>query len=320
MKRAFITGITGQDGSYLAELLLGKGYEVHGLVRRSSTSNLGRIAHLLPRLALHQGDMTDACSLASIIERERPDEIYNLAAQSHVGASFDTPEYTANVTGMGAARLFEAVRRSGVPARIYQASSSEMFGNSPAPQHELTPLAPQSPYAAAKCYAHWMALQYRENFSMFIACGILFNHESPRRGREFLTRKVSLGIAAIKAGQMTKLRLGDLTAKRDWGWAPEYAEAMWRMLQEPVARTIAIGTGESHSVEEFVAEAFAVAGMDWRESVEFSPALPRPGEVWELRADYTRARGILGWEPKVRFRDIARLMVEADLKPEAGRG
>ena len=321
MTKALITGITGQDGSYLAELLLGKGYEVHGLIRRASTFNTGRIDHLYrdphdpgAHLFLHYGDMTDAGHLTNLVYSIRPDEIYHLAAQSHVRVSFDMPEHTADITGLGTIRILEAVRRSGIKARIYQASSSEMFGASPPPQHELTPFYPRSPYAAAKVYAYWVARNYREAYSMFVCNGILFNHESPRRGETFVTRKVAIGIAKIVAGKEEFLYLGNLEARRDWGYAPEYVEAMWRILQQEEAGDYVIGTGESHSVQEFVEAAFEEVGLDWRKHVKADPRYLRPTEVDFLLADPAKAKRELGWEARVRLRDLVRIMVQADLE------
>jgi len=323
MKKALITGITGQDGSYLAELLLSKGYEVHGLIRRASTFNTRRIDHIYHdphgngdpvRLLLHYGDVSAPDSLVDVIYNVRPDEVYHLAAQSHVRVSFDMPEYTGDVTAIGTIRIIEAIRKSGIQARFYQASSSEMFGSTNPPQNEDTPFHPRSPYAAAKVYAYWMTRNYREGYNMYACNGILFNHESPRRGETFVTRKITRGVAAIKAGRQPYLYMGNLEALRDWGYAPEYVECMWRMLQQDTARDYVIGTGESHSVREFLQEAFGYAGMDWREYVRIDPRYFRPTEVDYLQADTRRAQNELGWQPKVCFRDLARIMVDADLE------
>lgn len=320
-KKALITGITGQDGSYLAELLLSKGYEVHGLIRRSSSFNTDRIDHLYVdphepgvNFFLHYGDLSDSGQLTNLIYNIQPDEIYHLAAQSHVRVSFDMPEFTGDVTGLGTARILEAIRRSSIQTRFYQASSSELFGDSPPPQNEETPMRPRSPYAAAKLYAYWMVRNYREAYNMFAANGILFNHESPRRGETFVTRKITRAVARIKLGLQKKLYLGNLEARRDWGYAPEYVEAMWLMLQQENPEDYVIATGETHSVREFVKEAFSYVGLDWREYVEIDPRYFRPTEVDVLRGDPTKAREKLGWEPKVTFKQLAHLMVEADLQ------
>ncbi|TAM65610.1 MAG: GDP-mannose 4,6-dehydratase [Chloroflexota bacterium] len=324
-RKALITGITGQDGSYLTELLLGKGYEVHGIIRRSSSFSTGRIDHLyrdrhqtdVP-LHLHYGDLSDSSSLITTLNRIRPDEIYNLGAQSHVKVSFEMPEFTADTTGMGTLRLLEAVRHADWPIRFYQAGSSEMFGSAAeTPQNEGTRFHPRSPYGVAKVFSHWMTVQYREAYGLFAVNGILFNHESPRRGATFLTRKVTRGIAAIIAGRAEKLYLGNLDAQRDWGYAPEYVEAMWQMLQQPEPDDYVIATGQMHSVREFVAEAFALVDRDWQRFVEIDPAYFRPTEVDELCGDASKARGQLGWRPRVTFHELVRLMLEADLR-EAG--
>jgi GDPmannose 4,6-dehydratase len=322
MKKAMITGITGQDGSYLAELLLSKGYEVHGLIRRASTFNTQRIDHLYrdphngnaARLFLHYGDVANGGNLVDLIYHIRPDEIYHLAAQSHVRVSFDLPEYTGDITGLGTMRILEAVRKSGIQARFYQASSSEMFGCAAPPQSESTPFEPQSPYAAAKVYAYWVTRNYRQGHGLFACNGILFNHESPRRGETFVTRKITRAIAAIKAGRQKDLYLGNLEARRDWGYAPDYVAAMWKMLQQELPDDFVIGTGESHSVQEFLEEAFGYTGLDWREHVKIDPRYFRPTEVDHLLADATRARQNLGWEPRVFFKDLVRIMVDADLE------
>jgi GDPmannose 4,6-dehydratase len=319
-KRALITGITGQDGSYLAELLLSKGYEVYGIIRRSSSFNTGRIEKIYQdphdpnyRLNLVYGDLNDASSLNRILRNSKPDEIYNLGAQSHVRVSFDVPEYTAEVTGIGTLRLLEAIRESGINPRFYQASSSELFGASPPPQSETTAFHPRSPYAVAKLYAYWIAVNYREAYGMFACNGILFNHESPRRGETFVTRKITRAAARIKLGRQDKLFLGNLDAKRDWGFAGDYVEAMWRMLQTDKPEDYVIATGESHSVREFLDIVFGHLDLDWHKYVEIDPRYFRPAEVNELRGDMSKARKQLGWEPKVRFAELARMMVEADL-------
>jgi GDPmannose 4,6-dehydratase len=322
---ALITGITGQDGSYLAELLLGKGYEVHGVVRRSSTMNRARIDHLQhahpshiegSRFVLHYGDMTDSGGLNRLVKTVKPDEVYNLAAQSHVHVSFDQPEYTGDADGLGTTRLLEAIRTMGLPTRFYQASTSEMFGLSPAPQSETTPFHPRSPYAVAKLYAHWMTVNYREAHHLFACSGILFNHESPRRGENFVTRKITRGIAQILAGKTDKLRLGNLDAKRDWGHARDYVEAMWLMLQQDEPNDYVIATGVMRSVRDFLETAFAMVGLDWKQYVEIDEAYLRPADVHELRGDASKAAKNLGWQPKTSFEDMAREMLEHDLKLE----
>jgi GDPmannose 4,6-dehydratase len=320
-KRVLITGITGQDGSYLAELLLSRDYEVHGLIRRSSTFNTSRIEHLYvdphdpgARLFLHYVDLSDSGQLTNLIYNVQPQEIYHLAAQSHVRVSFDVPEYTGDITGLGLTRILEAVRRSGIKTRFYQASSSELFGDAPPPQSETTPFQPRSPYAAAKLYAYWMVRNYREAYGMFAVNGILFNHESPRRGETFVTRKITRAAARIKLGLQKKLYLGNLEARRDWGYAPEYVEAMWLMLQQDEPEDFVIATGESHSVREFLEEVFAHVDLDWREYVEIDPRYFRPTEVECLLGDASKAKQKLGWQPRVTFKELARLMVEADLK------
>ena len=324
-KTALITGITGQDGSYLAELLLGKGYEVHGVVRRSSTMNRGRIDHLQhsnpshpegSKFVLHYGDMTDSGGLNRLVKTVKPDEIYNLAAQSHVAISFDQPEYTGDADGLGTTRLLEAIRTMGLPTRFYQASTSEMFGLSPAPQSETTPFHPRSPYAVAKLYAHWMTVNYREAHNLFACSGILFNHESPRRGENFVTRKVTRGIGQILAGKSDKLRLGNMDAKRDWGHARDYVEAMWLMLQQDNADDYVIATGEMRSVRDFVAAAFAMVGLDWQKYVVVDEAYMRPADVHELRGDASKAMKVLGWKPKTTFDELVREMLEHDLDVE----
>ncbi|MBI2855201.1 MAG: GDP-mannose 4,6-dehydratase [Chloroflexi bacterium] len=322
-RKAFVTGITGQDGSYLAEILLSKGYEVHGLIRRASTFNTCRIDHLYEdphdpdrRLFLYHGDLTDSLQLTNLLYDVAPDEVYHLGAQSHVKVSFEMPEYTGNVTGLGATRLLEAVKRSGIKASFYQASSSEMFGSSPPPQDEDTPLRPRSPYAAAKVYAFWMAVNYREAYGLPVSNGILFNHESPRRGETFVTRKITRAIAHIVAGKQKYLYLGNLDAKRDWGYAPEYVEAMWLMLQQAQPDDYVIGTGEAHSVREFVDEAFSYVGLDAREHVKTDSRYFRPTEVQVLIANTKKARQRLGWEPKVTFGQLVRIMVDADMESQ----
>ena len=324
MPKALITGITGQDGSYLAELLLSKGYEVHGVIRRASTFNTGRIEYFYidphitgARLFLHYGDLADSGQMTNLIYNLQPDEIYHLGAQSHVRVSFDIPEYTGDVTGLGTTRILEALRRANGKARFYQASSSEMFGSSPPPQNERSIFHPRSPYGAAKVYSYWMAVNYREAYGMFTSNGVLFNLESPRRGETFVTRKITRAIAAIKKGTQKDLFLGNLDARRDWGFACEYVEAMWRILQHDRGDDFVVGTGESHSVKEFLEEAFAYAGLDWKEHVKIDPKYFRPTEVESLIADASKAKKILGWEPKISFRELVRIMVDADVE-EAG--
>jgi GDPmannose 4,6-dehydratase len=348
VKRALITGITGQDGSYLAELLLNKGYEVHGLIRRASTFNTGRIDHIYTdphiagtRLFLHYGDLSDAGQLTNLIYNTSPEEIYNLGAQSHVRVSFDMPEYTGDITALGTTRILEAVRRSGIKTKFYQASSSEMFGSSPPPQNERTLFHPRSPYAAAKVYAYWMVVNYREAYGLFSCNGILFNHESPRRGETFVTRKITRAVARIAAGKQKKLYLGNLDAKRDWGFAPEYVVCQWLILQEDGPGDYVIGTGESHSVREFVELSFGYAGVEieWKGSgierkgivrsltpsaasdlnvgdviIEIDPKYFRPAEVDYLLADCSKAKEKLGWEPKITFQELAKIMVDADME------
>ena len=359
MKRALITGITGQDGSYLAEFLLSKGYEVHGLIRRASTFNTGRIDHIYSdphtetaRLFLHYGDLSDAGQLTDLIYNVKPDEIYHLGAQSHVRVSFDTPEYTGDITGIGTTRLLEAIRRSGIKTRYYQASSSELFGASPPPQNETTPFYPRSPYAAAKIYAYWITVNYREGYNLFACNGILFNHESPRRGETFVTRKVTRALANILSGKQKKLYLGNIDSKRDWGFAPEYVEMMWLMLQQDQPDDYVVGTGESHSVREMVEVAFRYAGVEieWQGDgvnekavicnslfvnsnasssqspitnyelrpgsvlVEIDPRYFRPTEVNHLQADISKARMQLNWQPRITFSELTKTMVDYDLR------
>ncbi len=323
MKRALITGITGQDGSYLAELLLNKGYEVHGIIRRASTFNTERIDHLYHdphvhgvRLFLHYGDLSDSVNLVKQLYELKPDEIYHLGAQSHVRVSFDIPEYTADISAVGTIRILEAIREAGLKhTRFYQASSSEMFGKvAEIPQRETTPFHPRSPYGVSKVFAYWATVNYRESYDLFACNGILFNHESPRRGETFVTRKVTRAVAYIKAGLQDKLFLGNLESKRDWGYAPEFVEAMWRMLQQDKPDDFVVATGETHSIREFCEEAFGHAGLDWRKYVELDKRYLRPAEVDILIGDPGKAKKILGWEPKVRFKELVRLMVDADIK------
>jgi GDPmannose 4,6-dehydratase len=321
LQHALITGITGQDGSYLAELLLSKGYEVHGVIRRASTFNTGRIDHIYEdphapnaRLFLHYGDLSTSSRLIDLIYGIRPDEVYHLGAQSHVMVSFENPEYTGDITALGTTRLLDAIRRSGVTTRFYQASSSEMFGTAPPPQNEETPFHPRSPYGAAKVYAYWVATNYREAYGMFCSNGVLFNHESPRRGPTFVTRKITRAVAHILAGKQDKLYLGNLEAKRDWGYAPEYVESMWQMLQRERPDDYALGTGESHTIREFVAEAFEYAGLDWRKHVFVDDRYKRPAEVDFLLADPKKAERELGWRPRINFRELVRIMVDADME------
>jgi GDPmannose 4,6-dehydratase len=320
-KKAFVTGITGQDGSYLAELLLSKGYQVHGLIRRASTFNTSRIDHLYldPHepgrdLLLYYGDLSDGSQLANLLREIEPDEVYNLGAQSHVKVSFEMPGYTGDVTALGATRILDALQRSGVPAKFYQASSSEMFGASPPPQDENTPMRPRSPYAAAKLYAFWMTVNYKESYDLFACNGILFNHESPRRGETFVTRKITRAVAHILAGEQEYVYLGNMDAKRDWGYAPEYVEAMWRMLQQDDPADYVIGTGQAHSVKEFVAEAFGYLALEWEDYVRIDPRYLRPTEPEVLIADASKAGDRLGWEPKVGFKELVRIMVDADME------
>lgn len=326
LKRALITGITGQDGSYLSELLLEKGYEVHGIIRRTSTFNTDRIDHIYEdphkegaRLFLHYGDLTDGTTLRRIVEQVKPSEVYNLGAQSHVRVSFDAPEYTVDAVGMGTLRLLEAVRdyqqRTGESVRFYQAGSSEMYGKvQDIPQSETTPFYPRSPYACAKVYAHWQTVNYRESYGMFACNGILFNHESPRRGETFVTRKITRAIARIIAGQQKKLYMGNLDAKRDWGYAKDYVQAMWLMLQQPEPDDYVVATGETHSVHEFLDIAFSCVNLNWRDYVEFDQRYLRPAEVDLLIGDPKKAREKLGWKPSVTFTELVHLMVEADLR------
>ncbi|MEI7716376.1 MAG: GDP-mannose 4,6-dehydratase [Mycobacterium sp.] len=327
MKRAFITGITGQDGSYLAELLLSKGYEVHGLIRRASSLNMSRIDHLYvdpheagTRLFLHYGDIVDGTRLVTLLSAIEPDEVYNLAAQTHVRVSFDEPVHTGDVTGMGSIRLLEAIRLSGVRCRFYQASSSEMFGASPPPQNELAPLHPRSPYGAAKVYSYWATRNYREAHGLFAVNGILFNHESPRRGETFATRKITRAVARITAGVQSEIYLGNLDAIRDWGYAPEYVEGMWRMLQAAEPADLVLATGRGCSVREFAQAAFDHVGLDWQKYVKFDERYLRPAEVDVLIGDATKAAEVLGWKASVHAPELARIMVDADIAALAREG
>src|SRR4026208_1653778 len=322
VKKALITGITGQDGSYLSEFLLKKGYEVYGIIRRSSSFNTGRIDPIyqdphVPQRSLHlvYGDLNDASSLNRILRTVQPDEIYNLGAQSHVRVSFDIPEYTGEITGLGTIRLLEAIRESGLKPKFYQASSSEMFGKVlEVPQRETTPFYPRSPYGCAKVYSYWITVNYRESYGMHASNGILFNHESPRRGETFVTRKITRALAHIKAGLQKKLYLGNLDAKRDWGYAKEYVEAMWLMLQQDKPDDYVIATNETHSIREFLDVAFHHAGLDWRKFVEIDEKYFRPAEVDLLKGDYSKAKKKLGWEPKTRFEDLVKLMANEDIR------
>ncbi|MFL6062330.1 MAG: GDP-mannose 4,6-dehydratase [Marmoricola sp.] len=314
MKRALITGITGQDGSYLAELLLGKGYEVHGLVRRSSSMNRGRIDHLHtnPALHLHYGDLTDGVGLVNLIRSILPDEVYNLGAQSHVKVSFDMPDYTASTNSIGTLNLLEAIRAAGLDCKFYQASTSEMFGSTPPPQDEESKFHPRSPYGASKLQAHWVTVNYREAYGLFTVSGILFNHESPRRGENFVTRKITKAVAAIAAGIQDHVELGNLDAVRDWGFAPEYVEGMWRMLQADEPGDYVLATGVGHTVREFCEAAFSHAGLEWRDHVKYNDGFERPSEVDALIGDASRAHELLGWKATTTALDLARLMVDAD--------
>jgi GDPmannose 4,6-dehydratase len=322
MKKALITGITGQDGSYLADLLLGKGYQVHGIVRRASTFNTSRIDHLYAdphingvRLFLHYGDLSDSVNLVKLLYGLKPDEVYHLAAQSHVRVSFDIPEYTADITAVGTIRILEAIRETGIRSRFYQASSSEMYGKvREVPQTETTPFWPRSPYGVSKVFSYWATVNYRESYGLNSSNGILFNHESPRRGETFVTRKISRAVAAIKHGLQHELFLGNLEAKRDWGYAPEYVEAMWHILQRDSGDDFVIATGEAHTVREFAETAFAHVDLDWKKYVKHDPRYERPAEVDILIGDSSKAKKILGWEPKVRFHELVKIMVDADME------
>ncbi|MBF0253633.1 MAG: GDP-mannose 4,6-dehydratase [Candidatus Omnitrophica bacterium] len=325
-KRALITGITGQDGSYLAELLLGKGYEVYGIIRRSSSFNTGRLDVIYqdphaPKKRLHliYGDLNDASSINQILKSVNPHEVYNLAAQSHVKVSFDIPEYTSEITALGALRILEGIRETRIPTRYYQASSSELFGRSPAPQSENTPFRPVSPYAVAKLYAYWTTVNYREGHGIYACNGILFNHESPRRGETFVTRKITRALARIKHGLEKKLYLGNLDSERDWGYAPDYVEAMWMMLQQKKADDYVIATGEMHSVREFLTESFGYAGLDWKKYVEIDKRYYRPLEVDFLQGDCRKAKRKLGWKPRTSFKKLVRIMVDADMQAVASQ-
>ena len=322
--KALVTGITGQDGSYLAEFLLSRDYEVHGMIRRASSFNTRRLDHIYEdqhragvRLFLHYGDLSCGEQLTNLIYNVQPDEVYHLGAQSHVKVSFEIPEFTGDVTGLGTTRILEAIRRSGIKTRFYQASSSEMFGNAPAPQGETTPFQPRSPYAAAKVYGFWMTANYREAYQLYASNGILFNHESPRRGETFVSRKISRAVAQILRGAQNRLYLGNLKAQRDWGYAPEYVEAMWRILQQTVPDDFVIGTGEAHTVRDFLEEAFGYANLDWQQFVEVDPKYFRPTEADCLLADTRKMQERLQWEPRVTFRELVRIMVDADVE-EAG--
>jgi GDPmannose 4,6-dehydratase len=320
-RRAFITGVSGQDGSYLAELLLSKGYEVHGLLRRSSSFNTRRLDAIYrdphepgAAFVLHYGDLADGTSLTNLIRELEPDEVYHLGAQSHVRVSFDIPEYTAQTTGLGTLRILEAVRASGVQTRFYQASSSEMFGSAPPPQNEYTAFHPRSPYGVAKVFGYWSTVNYREAYGLFAVNGILFNHESERRGETFVSRKITRAVARIRAGLQSKLYLGNLDARRDWGYAPDFVAAMWMMLQQDAPDDFVIATGESHTVREFLELAFERVGLEWQEFVELDPRYYRPSEVDHLRGDASKAARILGWTPTTRFSDLVALMIDADVK------
>ena len=327
MKKALITGITGQDGSYLADLLVAKGYEVHGIIRRASTFNTARIDHLYQdphvngvRLFLHYGDLADSVNLTKLLYELQPDEVYNLGAQSHVRVSFDIPEYTSDVTGVGTIRILEAIRESGVKPRFYQASSSEMYGKvQEVPQTEKTPFWPRSPYGCAKVFGFWATVNYRESYGLFACNGILFNHESPRRGETFVTRKISRAVAAIKLGLQNDLYLGNMDAKRDWGYAPEYVEGMWRMLQADEPDDFVLATNETHTVKEFVQVAFDHVGLDWEKHVKYDARYERPAEVDLLIGDPAKAKKKLGWEPKVRFKELVQIMVDADMEMLEGK-
>jgi len=321
MKKALITGITGQDGSYLAEFLLSKGYEVHGIIRRASTFNTGRIGHIYvdphskkAKLFLHYGDISDAEQINNIIFNIKPDEVYHLAAQSHVRVSFDIPEYTGNITALGTTRILEAIRRSGRKIKFYQASSSELFGSSLPPQSETTSFNPQSPYACAKLYAYWITKNYRDGYNMFACNGILFNHESFRRGETFVSRKITRAVVNILGGKQDKLYLGNLEAKRDWGYAPEYTEMMWLMLQQDKPDDYVIGTGESHSVKELVEEAFSYAGLKWKKYVSIDSRYFRPTEVNNIIADIKKVKKVFKWQPRVTFHDLIKIMIDADMR------
>jgi GDPmannose 4,6-dehydratase len=321
MKKAFITGVTGQDGSYLAEFLISKGYEVHGIIRRSSTFNTGRIDHIYvdphevdARLFLHYGDLSDSEQISNIMYNIKPEEVYHLGAQSHVNVSFSMPEYTANVTGLSTLRMLESIRQSGNHIRFYQASSSEMFGRTPSPQNEETAFSPTSPYAVSKVFAYWMTKNYRFGYGIFASNGILFNHESPRRGETFVTRKTSMAIANILAGKQRFLYLGNLEPKRDWGFAPEYVEAMWQIIQQNRPNDFVVGTGEQHTVKDFVEQAFSYVGLNWKEYVKTDTRYFRPTETEDLVADSRKIERVTGWKPHIRFQDLVKIMVDADMR------
>ncbi|MCK4395686.1 MAG: GDP-mannose 4,6-dehydratase [Candidatus Marinimicrobia bacterium] len=321
MKKALITGITGQDGSYLAEFLLYKGYEVHGIIRRASTFNTSRIDHIYEdphkpgaRLFLHYGDLADSEQIYNIIYNIKPDEVYHLGAQSHVRVSFDIPEYSGEITGLGTTRILDAIRRSGNKVKFYQASSSEMFGAASPPQNENTSFSPRSPYACAKVYAYWMVVNYRDGYNLFASNGILFNHESPRRGETFVTRKITRAVASILAKKQNYLYLGNLDAKRDWGYAPEYVEVMYKILQNEKPEDFVMGTGEAHFIKEFVKEAFSYVGRNWQKYVKIDPRYFRPTEAEELVADPTKAKKSLGWKPKIKFQELVKIMLDADMR------
>lgn len=317
-KTALITGITGQDGSYLTELLLGKGYEIHGLIRRSSEHKTERIDHLQGKITLHWGDLQNDNHIASLVDSLKPDEIYNLASQSDVRISFDIPEYTGEITGLGTTRLLEAIRKFSPKSKFYQASSSELFGLAPAPQNELSPMLPQNPYAVAKLYAHHMVNIYRKAYNLFACCGILFNHESPRRGENFVTRKITKAAVEVYKGERETLYLGNLEGRRDWGYAPDYVKAMWLITQRNEPDDFVIGTGEAHTVQEYLEETFRLLKLDWEKYVKIDPALFRPTETHRLLADATKARRVLGWKPAVTFKGLVKLMLEAEIKKEMG--
>ena len=321
MKKAFITGITGQDGSYLAEFLLSKKYEVHGMIRRASTFNTTRINHIYvdphdpsAKFFLHYGDLSDSEQISNIIHNIKPDEIYHLGAQSHVKVSFSMPEYTGNVTALGTARLLEAIRCSRNPIKFYQASSSEMFGRAPSPQNENSPFSPTSPYAVAKVYGYWMTINYRQGYNLFASNGILFNHESPRRGETFVTRKITRAIAKILANKQQYIYLGNLDPKRDWGYTPDYIEVMWKILQQDKPDDFVVGTGEQHTIQEFVQEAFSYAKLNWKDHVKIDQKYFRPTETEDLKADTTKINQEIGWQPKIKFENLIKIMVDADMR------
>ena len=321
MTKAVITGITGQDGSYLSEFLLSKGYQVHGIIRRASTFNTSRINHIYvdphePNASffLHYGDLSDSEQISNMLQNMHPEEVYHLGAQSHVKVSFDMPEYTGNITGLATTRILEAVRRSNNKTRFYQASSSEMFGVAPSPQNEVTPFSPTSPYAVAKVYSYWITKNYRQGYGLYACNGILFNHESPRRGETFVTRKIAMGISNIIAKRQQFLYLGNLEPKRDWGYAPEYVEVMWQILQQDKPDDFVVGTGEQHSVKEFVEQAFSYVGLDWKKYVKIDQKYFRPVETEDLAADSRKIKKTIGWKPKIAFKDLVKIMVDADMR------